>query len=405
MKIFKDKYTAIRGMSLMETLIFMAVVSIFVMTLLAVLNSFFKSRNTVRKLNILQNVTAHIFNQLTQELHWSDEVEIIEGDFLDELRLVSGEEEIIFRVDEEGRFLKNDEQLSLSEATVTLFKVTNLAQEGKVPCLQIRLKFEHADAKPEVVLENRTTISLRRKGLELAGGPTPSPSPLSSPSPSPVPSNLVAYWKFDEGEGLITQDSSGNGHDGTLVNGPTWTTGKTGEALDFDGDDDYVDAGTDSSLNMDSGDFTLEAWFKTTTTSNGILAGKGSIFTGGKRYYLGIGITPGDCGAGEIKAEIDDNTTKKYICSSLSSYNDGNWHHAAIVRDGNNLRLYMDGSEDSNSPIDITDYGNIDSVSSFKMGGIYNEDTSALDEYFRGIVDEVQIWNVARTQAQIQTDM
>lgn len=34
---------------------------------------------------------------------------------------------------------------------------------------------------------------------------------------------LVGYWKFDEGSGVTAKDSSGNGNDGTLVNGPTWT--------------------------------------------------------------------------------------------------------------------------------------------------------------------------------------
>ena len=34
-------------------------------------------------------------------------------------------------------------------------------------------------------------------------------------------SDLVAYWKFDEGTGLTASDSSGNGNHGTLVNGPS----------------------------------------------------------------------------------------------------------------------------------------------------------------------------------------
>ena len=37
---------------------------------------------------------------------------------------------------------------------------------------------------------------------------------------------LVGWWKFDETEGNIASDSSGNGNDGTLTNGPTWTEGK-----------------------------------------------------------------------------------------------------------------------------------------------------------------------------------
>src|SRR3989338_5705843 len=51
---------------------------------------------------------------------------------------------------------------------------------------------------------------------------------------------LVGHWKFDEGTGLSAGDSSGNNNTGTLVNGPTWTTGKIGQALNFDGVDDYV---------------------------------------------------------------------------------------------------------------------------------------------------------------------
>ena len=52
---------------------------------------------------------------------------------------------------------------------------------------------------------------------------------------------LVGWWKFDEGSGTIAYDSSGNGNDGDLTNGPTWMDGKIGGALSFDGVDDYVE--------------------------------------------------------------------------------------------------------------------------------------------------------------------
>ncbi len=52
---------------------------------------------------------------------------------------------------------------------------------------------------------------------------------------------LVGWWKFDETEGNVASDSSGNGNDGNLTNGPTWTEGKIGGALSFDGVDDYVE--------------------------------------------------------------------------------------------------------------------------------------------------------------------
>ncbi|MHC4239189.1 MAG: hypothetical protein ACYSUC_05455 [Planctomycetota bacterium] len=51
--------------------------------------------------------------------------------------------------------------------------------------------------------------------------------------------NLIAHWKFDEGEGLTAYDSAGN-NDGTLVDGPEWTLSGIDGSLMFDGVDDYV---------------------------------------------------------------------------------------------------------------------------------------------------------------------
>jgi hypothetical protein len=50
-----------------------------------------------------------------------------------------------------------------------------------------------------------------------------------------ITTGLVGHWKFDEGSGITAGDSSGNNNTGTLTNGPTWTTGKLGGALSFDG--------------------------------------------------------------------------------------------------------------------------------------------------------------------------
>jgi len=67
---------------------------------------------------------------------------------------------------------------------------------------------------------------------------------LERPSSTP-PNNLglVGYWKFDDGTGMQATDFSGNGNRGTLSGStlPTWTSGKKGEALSFDGSTSYVD--------------------------------------------------------------------------------------------------------------------------------------------------------------------
>lgn len=53
--------------------------------------------------------------------------------------------------------------------------------------------------------------------------------------------NSRALWNFNEGSGNLIHDSSGNGNDG-LIYGPIWSNGVIGGALEFDGQDDYVEA-------------------------------------------------------------------------------------------------------------------------------------------------------------------
>jgi hypothetical protein len=88
---------------------------------------------------------------------------------------------------------------------------------------------------------------------------------------------LVGWWKFDEIDGSIAYDSSGNGNDGNLTNGPTWTEGKIGGALSFDGVDDYVNLG-----NVLSSSYTKVAWVKKTDT------GTGNILSFGDSHALWI---------------------------------------------------------------------------------------------------------------------
>jgi len=80
-----------------------------------------------------------------------------------------------------------------------------------------------------------------------------------------LPTGLVGQWHADESSGSVALDASINGNNGTLTgaNGlPTWTTGKRGSALNFDGVDDYVSMGTNFSANTASLPITISAWVK-----------------------------------------------------------------------------------------------------------------------------------------------
>src|SRR3989344_2045736 len=52
--------------------------------------------------------------------------------------------------------------------------------------------------------------------------------PVSQANAAAPTNGLIGYWAFEEQSGTTAGDSSGNGNTGTLVNGPTWTTGKVG---------------------------------------------------------------------------------------------------------------------------------------------------------------------------------
>ena len=69
---------------------------------------------------------------------------------------------------------------------------------------------------------------------------------------------LVLYLPFDEGQGEVAGDLSGNGHDGTLE-GPEWTEGEFGNALSFDGVEAFVDVPFSDDFVITEG-ITLGAW-------------------------------------------------------------------------------------------------------------------------------------------------
>jgi acylphosphatase len=74
------------------------------------------------------------------------------------------------------------------------------------------------------------------------------------------PNGLVGYWKLDENTGTSAADLSGNGNTGTLTSGPTWSTGKFGAALSFDGVNDVVSMG--NVMNIGTNNATFSAWIK-----------------------------------------------------------------------------------------------------------------------------------------------
>ena len=87
----------------------------------------------------------------------------------------------------------------------------------------------------------RTRSSARAR--DAAGNQTTTPA-VSVTVSNAAPTGLIAAYAFDEGTGTTTADATGTGHTGTLT-GATWTAaGKNGNALSFDGVNDWVTVAT-----------------------------------------------------------------------------------------------------------------------------------------------------------------
>ncbi|MBT4763486.1 DUF2341 domain-containing protein [bacterium] len=228
----------------------------------------------------------------------------------------------------------------------------------------------------------------------------------------------VGYWKFDECSGSTIYDwapnSNGgyNGNNGSLIIGTggtntatgtcatsgAWNDGATGKinaSMEFDGTDDYLSMGDKSTHDWGSGDGTVSAWFKTSTAGIQDIVQNGSYSTNAKSYTILLDTNS------KFAVSIDDNTTAKAVISDTSG-NDGLWHHIVGVRDGNDLRLYIDGIEDANSPTDITGYGDIDISDPLMIGAGTNGTGGSPGNFYTGQIDEVKIFNYALTNLQVK---
>ncbi len=96
---------------------------------------------------------------------------------------------------------------------------------------------------------------------------------------------IVGRWGFDEGQGVLAADLSGNGNPGKIVNGSWVANGISGKALKLNGVDAYVNCGTSAVFNI-SRDFSIELWVKIFKLENkGVsLVSKGSARDGWQLY-------------------------------------------------------------------------------------------------------------------------
>ncbi len=203
----------------------------------------------------------------------------------------------------------------------------------------------------------------------------------------PAGSAPVAAYSFDDGAGTIAGDASGNGRQGTIA-GASWTTGKFGSALSFDGAGDRVDL-PDLGRFYKLG-FTFEAWVNKSTAKSdvGIVGTWNAGQNGGPMLW------------------VDHILNHYYLTLNSGSFNYvdfgqgplvGQWQHIAATYDGATARVYVNGTQVASQAFtaNVGDSGN------WRIGAYGPTPTG----FFEGLIDEVRIYDRPLTAAQVQSDM
>lgn len=203
--------------------------------------------------------------------------------------------------------------------------------------------------------------------------------------------NLIGHWGFEEGSGEIAGDSSTNQLDGQIYNGE-YVQGKIGHfALDFNGQNTYVEIGYSPLLNPDS--VSISLWFKPrgTQLSEADLLDKGH---GGNTnpYYSGYVLQYDGSHHNTINA-IYGNGSNFPSLNTGGDFLDNKWHHLVAILGADDIALYMDNQLINQIP---------------GQGAITDNDSPLyigrhrhIGRYFNGLIDDLCFYDGPISRSEI----
>jgi len=161
----------------------------------------------------------------------------------------------------------------------------------------------------------------------------------------PVPSGVVAWWPFNDLATATTLEDRVGNHTGAKANNPTSVPGMVGQALQFNGVDQYVAVQDASDLQFGNNDFSIEMWARFDAAGGGSMGEPSHIFIGSSdgpgarnKWIFALG--------GGYLEFIAGSETGASTFIPLDPFNPvvGQWYHLAFVRGGNTFATYINGS-------------------------------------------------------------
>jgi hypothetical protein len=204
-------------------------------------------------------------------------------------------------------------------------------------------------------------------------------------SPRIITDGLVLYLdaantRSYPGSGTAWNDLSRSGNNGTLTNGPTFSSGNGGSIV-FDGADDYVQT---SNTSFNSSTIAVSVWINrsTTATTFPVIASKEGVSSGWILHIINTN---------KIFWKINNNNST--AITTTSSLTVGLWYNIVGIYTGSQLAVYINGILDSTT----SDSTGINSNSTTLRIGEYQTTGNA----YRGNIANIQIYNRALSSTEI----
>jgi hypothetical protein len=220
----------------------------------------------------------------------------------------------------------------------------------------------------------------------------------------PDSTDLVGYWPLDETSGSTIADASGNGIDGTWsdsddadVSGET-ETGMVGNALHFDGTDDYINIPYNAALDLTDDQGTVMGWMKSDVDNIGQNRVWG-IFrkqtytnpASDPSYHLGL-----RQGASSDPMYAFNRSMNVSYVSSLTPIEANQWYHVVASWDNDHVYLYLNGQLEISSPKSTTMVYAENARSTIGYGS-----NNTGGKYADGLIDEVRVYDKTLTPLEI----
>ncbi|MFO0793482.1 MAG: LamG-like jellyroll fold domain-containing protein, partial [Candidatus Brocadiaceae bacterium] len=203
-------------------------------------------------------------------------------------------------------------------------------------------------------------------------------------SGAPVQAGLSALYVFDEGSGATALDTSGNGNNGT-INDATWTTGKIGSALSFDGTSSYILL----SNTLDAfSEFTCAAWVKADDLSvkRGIFT-SGGFNTSGFRFRINTN--------GSVWMLMAGGDSYNTLLTAAGVVKSGLFYHITVTgKSGQYMRIYVNGELAKEKVTTQT-------VTTPTASGYIGTSWSKTSELMKGVIDDVRIYKRALSNQEV----